>query len=197
LRNGPDKKAIFANDIALNRMELYLGVPVLFLGLLVGLCWAFPLVIGELREKLYLPYLNGAPIILHIQSGILFLAISPALAMTLPILLLGFLNKGFKIDLSRQKAWLGRFIRIWGYTAIAGLLLAFLVNAYITEQIIAKGYSSCEYLKEFRVGRYATGYVLHPMLCVPEKQRASALENFEQIRRYYPDLLERHRQEPD
>jgi len=173
-----------------SRAVLFLGMPVAFFALLACVWWLPQVIVRELYEKLYLPYVNGAPVLLHVRSGIFLLAILPSVVLALPIPVLALLKGGFHVDFSRYQQHINRYGRWWGYIALAGLALSFPANFYVVGKIQAKGYVKCEYLNASGLTRRVTGYVIHPMLCVPEKQRAEALRHYEQIRLHYPDLLE-------
>jgi len=183
------KKIVFVNDIVLTRLELYLGTPLVFFGLLAGVIWLTPIVFGELYEKLYLPYINNGPIILRISSGIFLLCGLPVVIMTLPILVIGFLRDGFKVDFSPYQKQFRFYIKIWGYTAIAAVALAFIIHIYIAEKIENKGYIACHELDQFSLTRRVTGYVRHPMLCVDEDAQADAVRIYKELHISHPNLF--------
>ncbi|MDR1423063.1 MAG: hypothetical protein LBI92_00390 [Azoarcus sp.] len=182
-------KKITFNDIVLTRLELYLGTPLVFFGLLAAVLWLTPIVFGELYEKFYLPYINSGPVILRISSGIFWLCGLPVVIMTLPILVIGFLRNGLKIDFSHHQKQFRLYIKIWGYTAIITVAIAFIIPAYIAERIEAKGYIVCHELDQFSLTRRVTGYVRHPMLCVSEDAQADALRIYKELHISHPNLF--------
>jgi len=189
LKNDVNKKRPIDSNFSPSRIELYLGTPPVVIAILFFVLWLPEVVIEEFREYFYLPYANEAPILLHPRSGIFTMAILPSAALLLPILIGGFLKLAFKVDFSPYQRTIDRYFKLLGGVAIVGLALSFLINAYIAEQIEAKGYAHCHKLDQFSVARRVTGYVRHPMLCVDEDAQADALRIYKELHISHPNLF--------